>query len=230
MRTITVLAISTMAFLSGAAHPSLAQTARIPAEDAAGAAADAAAKPAPATTPAAPATGSAPATTAAPAQAPADGPKANFTAEELATRLNASDVCAPLSLDLNDVTSLFGVAIPSYLPIDPNLRWNQNAHTVSTFIENGGTFEATIGIGCQPSSNGVILDFLGLTADKLRLPGTALCAGALDADGRLVGTDCTIEGRIVPYISRTIDLEGRLERALTASVAAGANGTAVQPN
>ncbi|WP_148227470.1 hypothetical protein [Fulvimarina pelagi] len=138
----------------------------------------------------------------------------------LTERLNASDICTPLTLNINDITSLFGVAIPSILPIDPNLRWDQNAHSVENFVANEGSFEATINIGCQPSSNGVILEFLGLTADKLRLPGRALCAGAFGETGELVGNDCTIEGRIVPYVAKTIDLEGRVERGLTTEIPA----------
>ncbi|MER0239600.1 hypothetical protein [Fulvimarina sp. MAC8] len=149
---------------------------------------------------------------AAPTQAPL------LTPEILTERLNASDICTPLTLNLNDITSLFGVAIPSYLPIDPNLRWDQNAHTVENFIANEGSFEATIKIGCQPSSNGVILEFLGLTADKLRLPGQSYCAGAFGENGELIGNDCTIEGRIVPYVGKTIDLESRVERGLTTEI------------
>lgn len=151
---------------------------------------------------------------ATPAQAP------TLTADLLTARLNASDICTPLTLNINDITSLFGIAIPSYLPIDPTLRWDQNAHMIESFTANEGSFEAVINIGCQPSSNGVLLNFIGLTADKLRLPGQAFCAGAFGENGELIGNDCTIEGRIVPYVGKTIDLEGRVERGLVTEVPA----------
>ncbi|RFC62811.1 hypothetical protein DYI37_12650 [Fulvimarina endophytica] len=160
------------------------------------------------------------ATSAADERAVTEAPlKPSLTAEELTARLNASDICTPLTLNVNDITSLFGIAIPSFLPIDPNLRWNQNAHRVTDFVQNEGSFEATINFGCQPNSNGAILDFVGLSADRLRVPGEAFCAGALDEAGGFIGTDCTIEGRITPYIGKAIDLEGRLERAMGSSVA-----------
>ncbi|MEN3793358.1 hypothetical protein [Fulvimarina sp. MAC3] len=153
---------------------------------------------------------------AAPTEAQTQAPL--LTPDILTERLNASEICTPLTLNINDITSLFGVAIPSYLPIDPTLRWDQNAHTVESFAANEGSFEAVINIGCQPSSNGTLLNFIGLTAEKLRLPGQAFCAGAFGENGELVGNDCTIEGRIVPYVGKTIDLEGRVERGLTTTI------------
>ena len=74
-------------------------------------------------------------------------------------------------------------------------------------------------------SNGKVLEYIGLTPERLRLPGKALCAGTMNDAGQIGAADCTIEGTIVPYVAKTIDLEGRIEAALTGP----ARGDAADP-
>ncbi|MEE2952593.1 MAG: hypothetical protein VYD57_15275 [Pseudomonadota bacterium] len=147
------------------------------------------------------------------------------TSASIAEQLRNSQICTPLAFDLNDVAGLFGFTKPSFVPIDTNLRWDKNSHSVERFQSDGVTWEATIDIGCQPASNGKVLEYIGLTPERLRLPGKALCAGTMNDAGQIGAADCTIEGTIVPYVAKTIDLEGRIEAALTGP----ARGDAADP-
>ena len=160
---------------------------------------------------------------AVPPQEPAQPVPA--TSASITEQLRNSQICTPLAFDLNDVAGLFGFTKPSFVPIDTNLRWDKNSHSVERFQSDGVTWEATIDIGCQPASNGKVLEYIGLTPERLRLPGKALCAGTMNDAGQIGAADCTIEGTIVPYVAKTIDLEGRIEAALTGP----ARGDAADP-
>lgn len=119
-------------------------------------------------------------------------------------RLNAADICQPLQFDLRTVSSLVGFPIPAFIPIDTNLRWDQNRHRVTRFASTPTDVVLDFRMGCQPSTNGAVLDYLGLSPDKVRLDDTVSCKGGRMANGDLDTLVCTAEGKVGKLLATTI--------------------------
>lgn len=129
-------------------------------------------------------------------------------------RLNAADICQPLQFDLRTVSSLVGLPIPGFIPIDTNLRWDQSRHRVTRFSSTPNSVGLDFRMGCQPSTNGAVLDYLGLSPDKVRLDDAVSCRGGRTANGDLDTLVCTVEGKVGKLLAKTIiglsDKVGRL--------------------
>ena len=119
-------------------------------------------------------------------------------------RLNAAGLCTPLQFDLRTITGLLGFPIPAFLPIDTNLRWDQSRHRVTRFASSPSKVELDFKLGCQPSTNGVALDFVGLSPDKVRLDDKVKCSGDRTQDGELGSLVCTVDGKIGRFLSKNI--------------------------
>ncbi|NDV88194.1 hypothetical protein GTW51_15950 [Aurantimonas aggregata] len=130
------------------------------------------------------------------------------------SRLNEAGICTPLTFDLRVVSGLVGMPIPSFIPIDTNLRWDQSRHKVARFASTPERVRLDFEMACQPSSNGAVLEFLGLKPEALRLSDTVVCTGERAGDGSLASLVCAPEGRIGRFLSKTIiglsDKVGRL--------------------
>lgn len=135
-------------------------------------------------------------------------------------RLNEAGICTPLTFDLRAVSALVGVPIPAFIPIDTNLRWDQSRHTVARFASTPAAVLLDFEMGCQPSSNGAVLEFLGLKPDALRLSDAVACTGERAGDGSLDTLVCRPEGRIGQFLSKTmIGLSEKVGRLLPMNLA-----------
>lgn len=119
-------------------------------------------------------------------------------------RLNAADICQPLQFDLRTISSLVGFPIPASIPIDTNLRWDQNRHRVTRFASTPTDVVLNFRMGCQPSTNGAVLDYVGLSPDKVRLDDAVSCKGERMANGDLDTLVCTVEGKVGKLLAKTI--------------------------
>lgn len=119
-------------------------------------------------------------------------------------RLNTADICQPLQFDLRTVSSLVGFPIPAFIPIDTNLRWDQNRHRVTRFASTPTDVVLNFRMGCQPSTNGAVLDYVGLSPDKVRLDDAVSCKGERMANGDLDTLVCTVEGKVGKLLAKTI--------------------------
>ena len=120
------------------------------------------------------------------------------------SRLNEAGICTPLTFDLRVVSALVGVPIPAFIPIDTNLRWNQSRHQVTRFASTPEEVLLDFEMGCQPSSNGAVLEFLGLKPETLRLSDAVTCTGERAGDGSLETLVCRPEGRVGRFLSTSI--------------------------
>ena len=135
-------------------------------------------------------------------------------------RLNEAGICTPLAFDLRVVSALVGIPIPSFIPIDTNLRWNQSRHTVTQFASTPTEVRLDFEMGCQPGSNGAVLEFIGLEPKDVRLADAVACAGARAGDGSLETLVCTPEGRIGRFLSKTMmALSAKVGRLLPMNLA-----------
>ncbi len=135
-------------------------------------------------------------------------------------RLNAADICQPLRFDLRTVSSLVGFPIPAFIPIDTNLRWDQNRHRVTRFASTPTDVVLDFRMGCQPSTNGAVLDYLGLSPDKVRLDDQVSCTGNRMANGDLDTLVCTVDGKVGKLLAKTIiGLSDKVGRLLPMQVA-----------
>ncbi len=119
-------------------------------------------------------------------------------------RLNAAKLCTPLQFDLRTISGLLGLPIPAFIPIDTNLRWDQSRHRVTRFASSPTKVELDFKLGCQPSTNGVALDFFGLSPDKVRLDDDVKCVGSRTPDGELGTLVCHVDGKIGRFLSKNI--------------------------
>lgn len=119
-------------------------------------------------------------------------------------RLEAAGICTPLTFDLRAVSGLLGFPIPSFIPIDTNLRWDQSRHRVTRFASTPDAVRLDFVMGCEPGSNGAVLEFLGLKPEAVRLADTVICNGDRAGDGSLATLVCEPEGRIGRFLSKTI--------------------------
>ena len=142
-------------------------------------------------------------------------------------RLNAAGLCSPLKFDLRSISALLGVPIPAFLPIDTNLRWDQNRHRVTRFSSSPTKVELDFKLGCQPSTNGVALDFFGLSPDKVRLDDDVKCRGERTPDGDLGTLVCQVDGKIGRFLSKNIiGLSAKVGKLLPMSLAVPVTGSA----
>lgn len=138
-------------------------------------------------------------------------------------RLNAADICQPLQFDLRTVSSLVGLPIPAFIPIDTNLRWDQSRHRVTRFASTPTDVVLDFRMGCQPSTNGAVLDYLGLSPDKVRLDDAVSCKGARMVNGDLDTLVCTVEGKVGKLLAKTIiGLSEKVGRLLPMQLAVAA--------
>lgn len=130
------------------------------------------------------------------------------------SRLNEAGICTPLAFDLRVVSALVGFPIPNFIPIDTNLRWDQSRHQVARFASTPEEVLLDFEMACQPSSNGAVLEFLGLKPEAMRLTDAVACTGERAGDGSLGSLVCEPEGRIGRFLSKTViglsDKVGRL--------------------
>ncbi|UIJ73706.1 hypothetical protein [Aurantimonas sp. HBX-1] len=119
-------------------------------------------------------------------------------------RLDAAGICTPLTFDLRAVSGLLGFPVPSFIPIDTNLRWDQSRHRVTRFASTPDAVRLDFEMGCEPGSNGAVLEFLGLKPETVRLADTVICNGDRAGDGSLATLVCEPEGRIGRFLSKTI--------------------------
>ena len=142
------------------------------------------------------------------------------TLQTIERRLNEAGICTSLTFDLRAVSALVGFPIPSFIPIDTNLRWNQSHHEVTRFASTPGKVLLDFQMGCQPGSNGAVLEFIGLEPKDVRLADAVACAGERAGDGSLETLVCTPEGRIGRFLSKTmIGLSGKVGRLLPMNLA-----------
>ena len=135
-------------------------------------------------------------------------------------RLNEAGVCTSLAFDLRVVSALVGFPIPSFIPIDTNLRWNQSRHTVTRFASTPTEVRLDFEMGCQPGSNGAVLEFIGLEPKDVRLADAVACTGERAGDGSLETLVCTPEGRIGRFLSKTMmGLSAKVGRLLPMNLA-----------
>ena len=123
------------------------------------------------------------------------------TLQTIEGRLNEAGVCTSLAFDLRVVSALVGFPIPSFIPIDTNLRWNQSRHAVTRFASTPTEVRLDFQMGCQPGSNGAVLEFIGLEPKDVRLADAVACTGERAGDGSLETLVCTPEGRIGRFLS-----------------------------
>ncbi|MEF2553175.1 hypothetical protein VQ042_17725 [Aurantimonas sp. A2-1-M11] len=136
------------------------------------------------------------------------------------SRLNEAGICTPLTFDLRVVSALVGFPIPSFVPVDTNLRWDQSRHQVTRFASTPDKVLLDFEMGCQPSSNGAVLEFIGLKPEVMRLADTVACTGERAGDGSLGTLVCEPEGRIGRFLSKTmIGLSGKVGRLLPMNLA-----------
>ncbi|MEH6718840.1 MAG: hypothetical protein V7704_08175 [Aurantimonas endophytica] len=119
-------------------------------------------------------------------------------------RLDEAGICTPLAFDLRIVSALVGVPIPSFIPIDTSLRWDQSRHQVTRFASTPQEVVLDFEMGCQPSSNGAVLEFVGLKPESLRLADAVACTGKRAGDGSLDTLVCEPEGRVGRFLSKNI--------------------------
>ncbi|HDZ71811.1 MAG TPA: hypothetical protein ENH55_03285 [Aurantimonas coralicida] len=144
-------------------------------------------------------------------------------------RLNAADICQPLQFDLRTVSSLVGLPIPAFIPIDTNLRWDQSRHRMTRFASTPTDVVLDFRMGCQPSTNGAVLDYLGLSPDKVRLDDAVSCKGRRIADGDLDTLVCTVEGKVGKLLAKTIiGLSDKIGRLLPMQLAVAVPATPTQ--
>ncbi|HEX2018798.1 MAG TPA: hypothetical protein VGO17_07645 [Aurantimonas sp.] len=120
------------------------------------------------------------------------------------SRLNEAGICTPLTFDLRVVSALVGVPVPSFIPIDTNLRWDQSQHRVTRFASTPEAVRLDFELGCQPSSNGSVLEFIGVKPETLRLADTVACTGERAGDGSLAALVCRADGRVGRFLSTTV--------------------------
>ena len=135
-------------------------------------------------------------------------------------RLNEAGICTSLAFDLRVVSALVGFPIPSFIPIDTNLRWNQSHHEVTRFASTPTEVRLDFEMGCQPGSNGAVLEFIGLAPKDVRLADAVACTGERAGDGSLETLVCTPEGRIGRFLSKTMmGLSAKVGRLLPMNLA-----------
>lgn len=142
-------------------------------------------------------------------------------------RLNAAGLCTPLQFDLRTISGLLGFPIPTFIPIDTHLRWDQSRHRVTRFSSSPTEVELDFKLGCQPSTNGVALDFLGLAPDKVRLDDDVRCIGDRMPDGELGTLACKVDGKIGRFLSKNIiGLSAKVGKLLPMNLAVPVAGSA----
>lgn len=144
-------------------------------------------------------------------------------------RLNAAGICAPLQFDLRTVSALVGLPVPAFVPIDTHLRWDQSRHQVERFASTPTQVVLEFRLGCQPSTNGAVLDYLGLSPDKVRLDDAVSCTGKRMANGDLDTLVCTVEGKVGKLLAKTIiGLSEKVGRLLPMHLAVAVPATPTQ--
>lgn len=126
------------------------------------------------------------------------------TTAQIEERLNAASLCTPLQFDLRTISALLGVPIPAFIPIDTSLRWDQSRHSVTRFASSPTQVELDFKLGCQPSTNGVALEFFGLSPDKVRLDDDVKCVGDRTPGGDLGTLACRVDSKIGRFLSQNI--------------------------
>jgi hypothetical protein len=119
-------------------------------------------------------------------------------------RLNEAGICTPLTFDLRVVSALVGVPVPSFIPIDTNLRWDQSQHRMIRFASTPEAVRLDFELGCQPSSNGAVLEFIGVKPETLRMADAVACTGVRAGDGSLATLVCRADGRVGRFLSTTV--------------------------
>jgi hypothetical protein len=156
-------------------------------------------------------------------------PVAAQDSSSIERRLNDSDICAPLKLDIVKVARLLGLPIPKVelgflgevgleeTGLDLSVGWDKNRHTVDRFEMTDDRVKTEITFGCQPGANGEIVKRAKLNPDDYRITDRGTCTADI-VDDRARNVECRISGEGAKFIANRVNLEEQLREILSNAV------------
>ena len=72
------------------------------------------------------------------------------------------------------------------------------------FASSRRAVELDFKLGCQPSTNGSVLELVGLSPDKVRLDDDVKCVGDRMPDGEVGTLACKVDGKIGRFLSKNL--------------------------